>query len=97
MNLTNYNIRDIGLLCVLFLMSLLFISHIFFSPGLYFQYRLVNNQIIKLQSIIDRQSRINADLEHAIDAFSYPDMTVEHQARESLGMIKDGEVFYQWG
>lgn len=60
------------------------------------QLNKLNNQSKLLETKIERLMATKTELESGIE-YRSSDTYVEEQARENLGMIKDGEIIYIFG
>ncbi len=81
---------------VILLYFLLFgIFKLFYSDESIVTYLSLQEELIKQRAANKEKSTINLSLYAEVDSLKKDYIAIEERARNDLGMIKEGEVFYQ--
>jgi cell division protein FtsB len=89
MNMTRILFWILGLLVLLLFLRL------WVGPGSYPDIWRLEQQKAEYNDLNDLQGERNRRLKQDVDSLSQNDTAVEEHARSELGMIKEGETFYQ--
>ena len=86
--------RTIGLILILVLIGLQY--KLWFGEGSVFQWKQLEKKLALQEDVNHKLAARNRAVEADIAELKSGDQALEEQARVDLGMVKQGEVYYQF-